>query len=248
MNGPNLNLLPWVTEKFIAAAPAAAAKALDSLATHEALSLLKPLKAEQLVACFNQMEAVKAAAVIRRLPSRQAAHILARLCLPQAVQIYQSFSVPQREKMKTLLSPSWTALLEQGHSWPAGSAGAQMNRDFITFKTETKIAEILEKLKTLPRKKLPAACLIIAGKEGKLKGIIRTVELAFFAPGSLAGSVMSEVKSLSATALAEGAREILAQGQLIVPVVDADCVPLGVLSLAELCAAPPARRKRFGWF
>ena len=187
MNGPNINLLPWLTEKFISATPVAAAKALDSLATHEALLLLKPLKAEQLIACLNQMNAIKAAAVLRRFPSRQAAHVLSRVSLPQAVEIYKAFSVPQREKMKTLLNDSWVALLEKGHAWPADSAATQMNRDFVTFKTEIKVGEMIEKLKTMPRKKLPLACLIVGGKEGKLKGVVRTSELSFFAVDSLAG-------------------------------------------------------------
>lgn len=246
MNGINVNLLPWVTEKFITAAPVAAAKALDSLATHEALLLLKPLKAEQLIACLGQMNPVKASAVLRRLPGRQAAYILSRLSLPQAVQVYQSFSVPQREKMKSLLAPSWVALLEKANTWPAESAGALMNRDFVLFKTENKVSEVVEKLKNMPRKKLPAACFIVAGKEGKLKGFIRTAELVFFAPNALAGSVMSEVKSLLATDAAQNARDILQQGQPLVPVVDETSALLGVLSLVELSVAPV--KKRFGWF
>ena len=246
MNGPNLNLLPWVTEKFISAAPLAAAKALDSLATHEALLLLKPLKAEQLITCLNQMDTAKAAAVLRRLPSRQAAHILSRLSLPQAVQIYKAFSIAQREKMKTLLAASWVELLEKGNTFAAGSAGAQMNRDFVTFKTEMKVADVLEKLKTIPRKKLPLACLIVGGKEGKLKGIIRTAELAFFAPNSLVGSVMGEVKSLSLGSTAQEAQSLL-QLQPLVPVLDENGVPQGILTLAELMGRTTTK-KRFGWF
>ena len=247
MNGPNLNLLPWVTEKFISAAPAAAAKALDGLATHEAVLLLKSLKAAPLISCLNLMDPVKASAVLRRLPSRQAAHILSRLSLPQAVQIYQAFSVPQREKMKTLLTGSWTALLEKGNTYPADSAGAKMNRDFVVFKTDNKVEEIVEKLKTMPRKKLPVVCLITTGKEGKLKGMIRTAELVFFAPNSLAGSVMTEVKSVLATDLADTAREILSY-QPLVPVVDENNVPLGTLTVAEFMTVPTSRKKRFGWF
>ena len=247
MNGTNFNLLPWVTERFITAAPAAAAKALEGLATHEAVLLLKPLKAEQLIACLNEMDTVKASAILRRLPSRQAAHILSRLSLPQAVQIYQAFSLPQREKMKTLLPAAWVTQLEQGHRFGTGSAGARMSRDFVAFKTETKVAEMIEKLKIMPRKKLPLACLITAGKEGKLKGLIRTAELAFFAPNSLAGSVMTEVKSVSVGQEAQAANELL-QNQPLVPVTDETGVPLGILSLAEFSLTPPAKKKRFKWF
>lgn len=248
MNGLNTNLLPLVTEKFISAAPAAAAKMLDMLATHEAILLLKPLKVEQLVACLNQMDTSKAAAVLRRFPSRQAAHVLSKLSLPKAAQIYQAFSIPQREKMKTLLEAAWVALLEKGNQWPAGSAGAQMSRDFVVFKTENTVAQIIEKLKNMPRKKLPVVCLVCSGKEEKFKGIIRTAELAFFAANSLAGSVMSETKSVLVTAPVAQAQERLQAGQGLVPVISETGTVLGVLRPEDLMMPASAHKKRFGWF
>ena len=142
-----------MTEKFISAAPAAAAKALGALATHEAVLLLKPLKAEYIIACLNPMEPEKAAAVLRRLPSRQSAYVLARLDLRQGAKVFAAFSVPQREKMKTLLPAPVLRALQDSSSWPAGSAGALMSTDFLIFKTDARLTEMIEKLKLLPRKK-----------------------------------------------------------------------------------------------
>lgn len=247
MNAPNNNLTQWVTEKFISAAPQAAAKALESLATHEAVLLLKPLKAERLIACLNPMEAVKAAAVLRRLPSRQAAYVLSRLDLRQGARVFAAFSAPQREKMKTLLSASVRRALEKSASWPAGSAGALMSTDFLAFKTEAKLAEIVEKLKILPRKKLPAACLVTS-REGRLKGFIRTAELAFYVPSSAAGAVMSEAQSLPPQAPAMRTETVFEAGQPLVPVTDEDGMVLGVLTEKVLAEAAARKKKRFGWF
>ena len=247
MNGAGNNLTPWITEKFISAAPVAAAKALASLATHEAIQLLKPLRAESLVACLNPMDSQQAAAILRRLPARQAAYVLTRLDLVKAGAIYKAFSMPQREKMKTLLADSLVKTLQADTAWPADSAGAQMSRDFIVFKTENKVSELVEKLKNLPRKKLPVSCLVVSGKDGQLKGMIRCAELSFFADTSLAGSIMSEVKSVSALTKLDSVKELLQQGQALVPVVDEEGVPLGVLSWAELHLASSAKKK-FGWF
>ena len=243
MNGAGNQLTLWLTEKFISAAPLAAAKALATLATHEAVLLIKPLKAESMVACLNPMEPSKAAAILRRLPSRQAAHVLARLDMVQAGAVYKAFSGPQREKMKTLLAASVVKTLEGNTAWSADCAGAQMSRDFITFKTETKIAEIIEKLKTLPRKKLPAACLIVSAKDGQLKGIIPTAQLAFFNVNSLAGSLMSEVKSITPETAAQSVRDTLVHEQPLIPVVDKENVPLGILSLVELNVQKVKRKK-----
>ncbi len=241
-------LLPWVTEKFIAAAPQVAAQALAGLATHEALALLKPLKAERIISCLNLMPADKAAAVLRRLPSRQAAHILSRLDIKQAGLLYQALSTPQREKMNTLLDKSFVQALQHSQDWPAGSVGTQLTRDFLSFKTETPISEMIGKLKTLPRKKLPVACLVLS-KDGKAKGFIRTAELAFYPVNSLAGSIMTDVKSLIATQEVAQAQMLIEQGQPLVPVTDAQGMVLGVITQQEVsAAAPAAKKKRFSWF
>lgn len=247
MNGPNANLTPWITEKFISAAPKAAAQALGALATYEAVLLLKPLKAQYMVACLEPMECGKAAAILRRLPARQAAHVLSRLDLRQAAKIFAAFSVPQREKMKMLLSASLRTALEGVDRWPKNSAGARMKTDFLVFKTEAKLSEIVEKLKILPRKKLPAACFI-TGRDGKLKGFIRTAELAFYTLESTAGSVMSEVKAVLASAPLEQTQKIFDEGQPLVPVTDENEVVLGVIAPEHAVAVPTARKKRFGWF
>ncbi len=248
MNGPNSNLTPWVTEKFISAAPSAAAKALGALATHEAVLLLKPLKAESLIACLNPMEPAKAAAILRRLPARQGAHVLARLDVPQAAKVFALFSVPQQEKMKTMLPARLVTMWQQTSAWKEGSAGAKMSADFVAFKTEVNLTEIIEKLKILPRKKLPEACLV-TDKNGKLKGFIRTAELAFYASVSTAGSVMNDAASLTPQERAEKAQRIFEQAQPVAPVVDKEGVLLGVLSVKDLARKESSpRKKRFFWF
>lgn len=247
MNGQNANLTPWITEKFIAAAPKEAAQALGGLATHEAVLLLKPLKAEMIVAALNPMQPSQAAAILRRLPSRQAAHVLSRLDLRQGGKVFAAFSVPQREKMKTLLPPAVCQALEKSIAWPADSAGGRMSTDFVLFRTEAKLTEMVEKLKTLPRKKLPAAC-VVAGRDGKLKGYIRAAELAFYAPQSTAGSIMSEAKNVLASAPLAQAQKLLDEGQPLVPVTDENGVVLGVLTPQTVLDNPPDKKKRFGWF
>ena len=245
-NDLHAHLLPWLTEKWIIDAPDAAAKALQNLATHEAVLLLKPLKAEQVIACLNGMEALKAAAILRRFPARQGAYILSRLNLPQAAAVYEAFSIPQQEKIKTLLSAHLLRAFTQAQAWKKGSAGAHMRREFVSFKTDVKVADIIEKLKNFPRKKLPAFCLIL-GKEGEIKGAIATAELLFCPLQAQAGSIMHPVTSVLADKPITDAYAVLKQGQPIVPVVDSAQIVLGVLSWEEVYQGKPVK-KRFGWF
>ena len=107
------------------------------------------------------------------------------------------------------------------------------------------MADVIEKLKSWPRKKFPSICFVV-NKEGQLKGYIRTAELAFWAPTAVVGSVMSESAYLLPEKPIEDAQVLLQQGQVLVPVIDPVQKILGVLSWAELSENKP--KKRFGWF
>ncbi len=244
MNSPIYALAGIVTEKFIAADPAAAARALETLATHEIILLIGSLKAQTLVACLNPMSPAKAAAVLRRLPLRQASYVLSRLDVPQAVRLMKEFSAPYRERITAALDPAFVELLQQAASYAPGSVGLLMTTDVITVRTESKLSALVERLKTLPRKKLPIICFV-TGKDGELKGVIRTAELAFYAPNSVCGSVMNPTVSLFPRQDAQTARETFLKEQTdILPVTDEKNILLGFLAKQKL---PPVPDKKSFW-
>lgn len=244
MNSPMHALAGVITEKFILAAPQEAARALASLATHEVLLLIGPLKAQVVVACLNPMDPPKAAAVLRRLPLKQASYILARLNVEQAAKLWKEFSTPYRERLSSALEPAFVKLLVEANSFAPDSVGRLMRTDFITVRTEAKLAALIERLKSLPRKKLPAACYV-TGKDGELKGVIRTAELAFYTPQSVCGSVMNPAEFLHPQDKAEKARKTFAEAETdTLPVVNEKGVLLGVL-LKE--ALPATAEKASLW-
>ena len=156
MNAPMHALAGVITEKFILAAPQEAARALASLATHEVLLLIGPLKAQVVVSCLNPMDPPKAAAVLRRLPLKQASYILARLNVEQAAKLWKEFSTPYRERLSAALEPAFVKLLTEANSFSPDSAGRLMRTDFVAVRTESKLSALIERLKSLPRKKLLA--------------------------------------------------------------------------------------------
>lgn len=242
MNSPMHALAGAITEKFIEAAPEAAARALSSMATHEALLLLSPLKAQLVVSCLDPMEPAKAAAILRRLPLRQASYILARLSVPQAARLMKEFSAPYRERISGVLEPAFVKLLADASAYAPGSVGELMRTDFVAVRTETKLSQLVERLKNLPRKKLPSVCWV-TDKDGVLKGLIRSAELAFYAPQSAAGSVMSEADFINPVQTAESARKTFeALGVEQLAVVNEKNVLVGILPLAVLSGAPKEKK------
>lgn len=245
MNSPMHALAGAITEKFIEAAPQAAARALSAMATHEALLLLSPLKAQLVVACLDPMDPAKAAAILRRLPLRQASYVLARLAVPQAARLMKEFSAPYRERISGALEPAFVKLLADALAYAPGSVGARMRTDFIAVRTETKLSQLVERLKNLPRKKLPSVCWV-TDKDGVLKGLIRSAELAFYAPQSAAGSVMSDAVCVTPAQTLESVRKTFElQGAEQLAVVNEKNVLVGVLPQAALPNA--AEEKKSFW-
>lgn len=243
MNNPMQALASAITEKFILAAPQQAAQALAALATHEVLQLLSPLKAQVIITVLNPMEAAKAAAVLRRLPLRQASYVLARLQVPQAAKLMQEFSAPYRERISAALEPSFLTVLQQAQGYGPDAIGNYMQTDIVTVRTGDKLSQLVEKLKNLPRKKIPALCLV-TDKEGVLKGVIRPAELAFYPASSVVGSVMSQSPSLLPTDTAARARQLLAGAETdALPIVNEQQICLGLLLRDHLPA--PSDKKSF---
>ncbi len=247
MNSPMHALAGVITEKFAAADPKAAAKALEALATHEVILLIGSLKAQTIVACLNPMEPPKAAAVLRRLPIRQASYVLSHLEVPQAAKLMKEFSFPYRERLNGVLEPAFVKLLTEASSYAPESVGLLMNTDFVAVRTEAKLSVLVERLKTLPRKKLPTACFV-TGKEGDLKGVIRTAELAFYAPQSVCGSVMNPTEALRPQDAPQTARDAFLKTEAdCLPVVDEKNILLGVLTKDALPANSAQPDKKSFW-
>ncbi len=227
-----------ITEKFIAASPQQAAAALETLATHEVLQLISPLKAQSMIAVLNRMDPPKAAAVLRRLPLRQASYVLTRLGVPQAAQLMQLFSGPYRARITAVLEPAFVQLLGGASSYGEDTVGRVMQTDFVSVRTEVKLSQLIERLKNLPRKKLPMVCMV-TDKEGVLKGVIRPAELAFYGAESAAGSVMSVSPALRPQDNFSHARDLFAQAETdALPVVNEQQICVGVLLRANVPSAP----------
>ncbi len=243
MNNNSLQVLAsLMTDKFIAAAPQAAAQALAALATHEVILLVGNLKAQSLVAVLNPMDPAKAAAVLRRLPLKQASYVLTRLAVPQAAKLWKEFATPYQERLKSVLEPAFVQLLQSASGFDVQSVGNWMRTDFVTVRTENKVAELVSRLKNMPRKKLPSVCYVV-DKNGALKGAIPTAELAFFNPQAVCGSVMTHTPALQPQMLLASAGPVFTQeATALLPVVNEQNVLLGVLDRLTVVTSVPAKK------
>ena len=243
MNNPAYALAGVICEKFIAADPKAAARALESLATHEILLLIGHLKAQTIIAALNPMDPPKAAAVLRRLPFKQACYVFTRLEVGQSAKIWKEFSAPYQERLKGELPPAFIHLIGDTEQYASDKVGRWMSTDCVLIKTDTKLSVLVERLKALPRPKLPPVCFV-TGKDGELKGLIRSGETAFYEAGSVCGSIMTASPCVHPSDTAEEALTLAEQHQLpLLPVTDQKGIVLGVVAQVALLQA--VREKSF---
>lgn len=231
-----------ITEKFIAADPQGAAAALAGLATHEVILLIGGLKAQSVVAVLNPMDPPKAAAVLRRLPLKQASYVLTRLEVPQAAKLWKEFATPYQARLASVLEPAFVNLVKAASGFAPDTVGHVMCTDFVAVRTETKVNELVGRLKNLPRTKLPCLCFVTA-KDGTLKGILRTAELAFFNPQAVCGSVMNKMRAVHPQDSLSTVRPIFVQEETsCLPVTDEAGILLGQLDKEiVLVSAPPKK-------
>ena len=242
MNQPMHALASAITEKFIAADPKGAAQALATLATHEVLLLVGGLKAQSLISVLNPMDPPKAAAILRRLPLKQSSYVLTHLAVPQAAKLWKEFATPYQERLKSVLEPAFIELVQSASGFDVQSVGNAMRTDFVAVRTETKVGELVSRLKNLPRKKLPLVCFV-TDKNGALKGALATAELAFFNVQAVCGSVMTPVRALQAQDEIATVKEIFLQEDVLcLPVINAQHVIIGALDRISVLSIPPAKK------
>lgn len=241
-NNPMHNLATLITERFIAAAPKEAATALAGLATHEVIMLIGGLKAQHVITLLNVMESAKAAAVIRRLPLKQASYVLARLEVVQAAKLWKEFSTPYQERLRGVLDPAFINLLASANNFAADSVGRAMSTDFVSVRTETKVGELVGRLKNIPRKKLPSVCFVTT-KEGMLKGIIPTAELVFFNQQAVCGSVMNKAEAVHPQDTLSTITSVFdRQGIHCLPVIDGTGIVIGSLEKEVVLTFIPTKK------
>ncbi|MDD6173887.1 MAG: CBS domain-containing protein [Elusimicrobia bacterium] len=222
-------------EDFISASPDKAALSFEQTALSEAVFWLSGLRASSIISCLENMNPKKAAFLLRRLHIKQAARIMQGLKAERAGEIMLDLPIHYKKRLIDALDPSQIKALEEVLAYPRASAARFMKSDFITFKTDAKVKDIITRIKTLPSPKVPLAVYIL-DKAGKLCGVLPTSQLSFYPPESLAGSVMTaDFIKLSPFDGVKKAKALLLKNNLaMLPVIDSESVLLGVVSLWSL--------------
>jgi len=215
--------------------PQKAALALQSVSLSEAVFWLSALTLADLTAVLNFMEVKKAAVILRRLPLKQGARTLLSLNPQKAGEILKYVPPFYKKRLEGELTQEELKIFNEAKLAPKNTIASIIKPAILTFKTDAKIEEVLQKIKTLPKNKIPQNIYVL-DKQNRLCGLLKTAALAILPVNSSCGSAMEKPQiTLNLETKITKAKQILAQNKISnLPVVDKENILCGELSLWDI--------------
>jgi sporulation protein YlmC with PRC-barrel domain len=200
--------------------------------------VFEELDDEHQVEFLRERSDQEAAAVLARMESDDAADLLMELDQERRLPILNLLPPPKQAKMRSLLSHN------------PETAGGLMNPDFIQVPADTTAAEALARVRGSALGPQQSSIVCVVDDTGKLIGTVPLVEVV----RSDGLQKMSELIESSTPSVAleaeipEVARLMSDYNMHAMPVVDADCRPVGIVAVDDILEllVPEEWRRRAG--
>lgn len=228
-------LLPLV-RKFFESDALGAAQTLEMMEHQEALSVLDVLPAPLAVRAFRHVHPVQAARLLKDAPPGVFKEIVDRLEAEQAAAILSSLSDEKRTVFLSHLSPKAKRHVQELLTYPEGSAGRIMIKDFIAFHSRVKVRDAIQRIRLLAHRKALSSYTYVIDSENRLVGVINMRDLILAKTDDLLESIM--IKNVFAVDSfmdrEQLANELTQKGFFAAPVVDQEGRLLGVVKSDRL--------------
>lgn len=233
---PPQSLLLPIVRKYFEEDPEKAAHSLESMGVEEAIGVLKSLPATLSSRAVPYLQVGYAAALLNEIPEEISKSIVEKLDPHQAASLYVNFPKETRQKFLENLPEKVKRQIQDFLVYPENSAGRMMITDFISFHTEIKVKDAIQKIRTVARKKSPASYAYVVNAENKLVGILNMRDLLIASGDVPLESVMrTDIFAVNAFTDREEIAEKLSKRRFFAcPVVDSENHLLGVVKGEQL--------------
>lgn len=225
-----------VISTFVQADPPRAAAALENLSARDSASLVSLLPPQS------------AGKALESLPPRNAAEIVAAMRPEDACRALRSVNHEQvagvfrhlhPEFIRTLLpgmDRDFSARIAEVLAYPPESAGRLMQTDFISFRGDLKVGEVIDRLRRMALRRVPMSYCYVVGEGNRLLGVLNMRDLLLSDPGAAAESIMiRDVVKVPPFTDREELVNLFGKRHFIsIPVVNEDGRLLGVVSTASI--------------
>jgi Mg/Co/Ni transporter MgtE len=180
----------------------------------------------------------------------QVADLLARMETDDAADLVAQFDDERRGRLLELLPPVQRRRLRTLLGYEPMTAGGLMSPDFVAVYTQATVGEALDRVRRAAAPGDALVWIFAITTHRHYRGAVSLPDLVRADPDSLFADLVSHTRSVTTEAgLEEIAREMTDYDLTVVPVVDDDDRPVGVITVddvLELVIPPPGRR--FGVF
>ncbi len=228
-----------IVKKFIQSDPLKAAQALETLAVSDAAQVLKDLPPAVAAQCLEHLPPLTAAQLLERNPKDEAAGILLKISKYHAADIFRRFNPDFAKAVIPLLAHDFSKDMAEILAYPKESAGRIMHIDFLAFRKDIKVREVILKLRQISRKHLPATYCYVVDDSNVLLGVLNMRDLLLAAMDTPLEEVM--IKDVVKVSPFADREELVAmfsrKHYLAVPVVNETGRIIGIVNTKNIIAS-----------
>ncbi|MGE3313035.1 MAG: magnesium transporter [Limisphaerales bacterium] len=232
---PSSPLLP-LAQRYVQKDPAGAARALETLPEEEVIKVLQALPPALAAKVVRQLQVPYAAEVLRAADSDLFREITLALEPHHAASIFVHLPREGREKLLEHLPKRLRLEIQDYLSFPEGSVGQLMIRNFLAFRTEVTVREAIDRIRQLAQRRSPTSYAYVVDAENRLQGVMNMRDLLLADPDQDLASIMrQDAFTLHCfTDREHAAAEMSKRRYFAVPVVDNEGHLLGVIQAENL--------------
>ena len=234
MNG-NSPLFPYV-EKFFEYDPLTATRALETMDEDEAIEILKNLPPSVSVKIFHNLQVNYAAALLKEIPTSTFKEIVENLSPEQGAAIIVNIPEDIRKRLLECLSNKSRQMIQELLIFPVDSAGRIMTTNFIAFRTDIKVKDAIQRIRSLAFQKQTSSYVYVVDNGNRLVGVLNMRDLLLASPeAKLESAMIKDVFTINAfTDREEVANQLSSRRYFAAPVVDSDNKLLGIVNSDQL--------------
>ncbi len=229
-----------LVKSFIQTDPVRAARALETLPPREASQLIRDLPPSVAAQAMENLPPQEASAILAELSLAEAAEVLHRIGKYQAADIFRRLSPEFSKAVIPLLREEFSKDVSEILAYPRESAGRMMHTDFLAFRENCKVREVVARLRQMAKKQLPAAtyCYVV-DVNNSLAGVLNMRDLLLASPETGVAEIMIRdvVKVSPFTDREELVAMAARRHYLAVPVTDENGRLIGIVNTKNIIAS-----------
>lgn len=227
-----------IVKKFFESDPVTAAHSLEVLDNREAIAVLKTLPSSLASQVFPRLTVEHAIGLLKDVEPEKFKEIVEKIDPQLGASIFVHLAPEIRENFLVHLSEKTKKRIQELLTYPENSAGRIMSGDFVTFHTDLKVKEVVQKIRVLAKNKVPITYFYVTDADHHLVGILNMRDLLLSSNDVTIDTVMrKDIFTVHVfTDRAEIAVELSKRKYMAAPVIDSENRLLGVVKADQLLA------------